>query len=360
MELLVVVGTIAVVASIAVAFISNANSSLTDSKLKQDVARLNTSIEMFLGSGGSLSGIDTAQGVITELKRAAANEMSVVGLRGSTVDIRLQAIDEVAADQRERAIWNAQLAKFTIAESDTGVREFVLNEELARVDYTDVTRNTPLVYNATGGWVWLTRDFDLAANLGPATIPTTVVPSLNGAGGAGSANGAQLNPPIISPGSGSLPMGEFPLQVTITPHPSDPQGVRLYYSMEPNSWTLYTGPFPVNVGAHVQAYAVHEDPEWGESDRAGAHYINRAEALALSVNVPKNPITYAEAGGALEEGDYTPPAPLAPITVALDSASNFPEELLDSSHFQVYWSLRRQRSAQLPDTKRRQRVLWGI
>ncbi len=98
-------------------------------------------------------------------------------------------------------------------------------------------------------------------------------------------------------------------------------------------------PFAVDPGTNVQAYASHEDPQWGgDSDRAGAYYLNDAEELSIAINVPKNPITYAEAGGALEEGDYTPLAPLAPITVSLANSDRIPAQYQNSGNFQVYWT----------------------
>ncbi len=341
-ELLAVVATVAIVGSIAVAVINNSGSSIKESKLEQQVSSLNSSIEVFLASGGTLSGIDTAQGVLTELKRSAANEHQVVGMRGGSVDLRLQAIEESEAELRDRAIWRADLNKFVIAKSGTGVREFVYNEALAAVDYENVARDTPLVYNDANGWVWETRDFNFAASTGPSTLATTKAPTLGTDGGGGSANGSRLNPPIISPGSGSLALTAFPLQVSISKHSVDPDGTKLYYSTSPGTWVLYSEPFSVDPGTTVQAYASHEDPEWGgDSDRAGAYYLNDIEELSIAINVPKNPITYAEAGGALEEGDYTPVAPLAPITVSLANSDKIPAQYQNSGNFQVYWTVRR-------------------
>ena len=58
-ELLTVVAAVAVIGSIAVVSLSNTTSSVQRTKLEQDVLSLNSSIEVFLSSGGSLSGIDS-------------------------------------------------------------------------------------------------------------------------------------------------------------------------------------------------------------------------------------------------------------------------------------------------------------
>ena len=116
-ELLSVVAAVAILGSLAVVAVSNTTSTVKQTKLEQEITSLNTAIEVFLSNGGSLAGISTAQGVITELKRAAANEMQIVGLRGSVVDVRLQAVEETDGEQRERAMWNSGLSKFVITES---------------------------------------------------------------------------------------------------------------------------------------------------------------------------------------------------------------------------------------------------
>ncbi len=206
-ELLAVVAAGAVIVSIGFAVISNTRSSIKDTKLEQEVSSLNTAIEVFLSSGGSLSDIDTAQGVLTELKRAAANEMQVVGLRGSAVDVRLQAVEERNGELRERAIWMADLGKFVLAESGSGVREFVLNDELAEVDYSNVARNTSLIYNDADGWVWETNEFNLVTNTGPSSVPTVGGPAFNVDGQAGSANRSKLKSPVDQPRFGHAGAG---------------------------------------------------------------------------------------------------------------------------------------------------------
>ncbi|MGI9239809.1 MAG: hypothetical protein ACR2RV_03355, partial [Verrucomicrobiales bacterium] len=294
--------------------------------------------EVFLSNGGSLTGIGTAQGVITELKRAAAKEMQIVGLRGSVVDLRLQAVEETDGEQRERAIWNSGLSKFVINESTSGVREFILNDELADVDYRNVTRSTSLIYNDTDGWVWDTNDFNFATSTGPSSVPTTGGPAFNLDGQAGSANRSKLKAPLVSPGSATLALADFPLEISMAKQEGDPYSTRIYYSVEPNVWVLYTAPFEVEQGTTIQAYTIHEDTKFERSDLASASYDCTPEDLKIVVTVKKNPVTYAEAGGPLEDGDYTPVSPLEPIDVLLDTGTDIPLEYQDSDHFQISWT----------------------
>ncbi|MGI9243369.1 MAG: choice-of-anchor K domain-containing protein, partial [Verrucomicrobiales bacterium] len=240
---------------------------------------------------------------------------------------------------RQRAIWMPSLSKFVLGESRTGVRKFVMNEELAKVDYGSVARNTPLIYNDADGWVWETHDVSFVASTGPSSVETTNAPSLDAGGSTGSANGSNLNPPIISPDSGSLPLASFPLQVTISRNPADPIQSSIYYSTSPGTWALYSGPISVEPGTQIQAYTSHEDPQFGgESDRAGAYYLNDIEELSLAITIPKNPITYAEAGGALEDGAYTPLPVLTPIGIAIGSGDRFPQRYQNSDNLQIYWT----------------------
>ncbi len=140
---------------------------------------------------------------------------------------------------------------------------------------------------------------------------------------------------MISPGSATLALVEFPLEVTLTKQEGDPYSTRIYYSIEPNVWILYTSPFQVDQSTTVQAYAIHEDSKFEKSDLATASYDCTPEDLRIVLNVPKNPVTYAEAGGPLEDGDYTPVTPLEPISVLLDTGTDIPKKYQASTHFQI-------------------------
>ena len=60
-ELLIVVASLAVIGALAVLTIGGAHSDLRESKLKGDVAQINTAIDVFLSNGGSLDEISTAE-----------------------------------------------------------------------------------------------------------------------------------------------------------------------------------------------------------------------------------------------------------------------------------------------------------
>ncbi|MGI9239292.1 MAG: choice-of-anchor K domain-containing protein [Verrucomicrobiales bacterium] len=339
--MLAIVSAVAIISSLAVVAISNSSQSVKQTKLEQDVSQLNSAVQVLLSSGASMDGTETAQDVLTELKKEAAGtgQKTVVGLRGSAIDPRLEAFSETNGESRQRAMWNATDNKFVLVDGKSGIREFRLNEALGKVDYGSAERNTRLVYNATEGWVWNSRDFTYGFNQGPSEVGVVDQGALGTIGGIAGANGTKLGTPIISPDSGYHALSTFPLQVTITKQPTDPDDAKIYYSTSPGVWSLYEESFSADPGTNVQAFATSVDPTWSDSDTASASYLNDPEALEIAVYTPKNPITYPEAGGPCEPGTYTPVVPVDPIEVTLPGGSEIPDIYEDSDQFQFYWTM---------------------
>jgi hypothetical protein len=326
-------------ASLAVVVVGNSSQSVKQSKLEQDVSQLNAAIQIIVSSGGSFDGTETAQDVLTELKKEASNEKTVVGLRGSAIDPRLEAIAETDGESRERAIWNAAQNKFVLVTDTSGIREFRLNEQLGLVDYGNVARRTRLVYNPAEGWVWAAKDFNFVANTGPSSVPVVDSSSLGTIGGLAGSNGSKLGSPRISPDSGYHALSTFPLQVTIAKKAGDPDDAKILYSTSPGVWSVYAGPFAVDPGTEVQAMTTSVDPSWSDSDTAAASYRNDPQALEIAVYTPKNPVTYVEVGGPVEPGDYTPEPVVAPIEVTLPGGDAIPDIYESSDQFQFYWTM---------------------
>ena len=334
------IAIVGIISAVLLSVISGTSSNLKQSKLEQDVSRLNTAVKLYTSNGGSLEGVTTAQDVINELKKEANadGQERVVGLRGSMVDNRLEAVLETNAVPRERAVWNSAEKRFVIETSSTGVREFRLNEALASVNYADAERLTRLVYNNVDGWIWETTDFTSVSNSGPSSLPTISAPTLGASGGSGAGNSSKLGTPTISPDSGIHPLSTFPLLVSITKDSADPPDAKIFYSSAPNVWSIYSAPFVVEVGTSIQAYSSNEDPDWDDSDFATASFHTDPEALEIAINTPRNPITYVEAGGAIEPGGYTPVESIPSIMVTLPGGESIPDIYEDSSQFQFYWT----------------------
>ena len=337
-ELLIVVASLAVIGALAVLTIGGAHSDLRESKLKGDVAQINTAIDVFLSNGGSLDEISTAQDVLTELKKESSSGKTVVGLRGRSVDNRLQAVEETDGELRKRAVWQEALGKFVVKESRSGVREFIHNEELAGDDFGTTDRKTRMSYNGADGWVWKSVDHGSYAVGGPTSLPTLNAETLDAAEGGSSAANSRLRAPTISPDSRERALASFPLQVSIAKHPNDPQDAKIFYSTTSGAWLEYSVPFSVDPGTHVSAYVSYEDSAWMDSTLSEETYTNYPAGLEISLDVPKNPITYAEAGGALEEGNYTAEPALEPIRVTLTSAHAIPSAYENSDYFEIHWT----------------------
>lgn len=339
-ELLTGVAVISVLGSIAVSLIINPIQSMKMSKLEQDTSQLNSAVQVFLSSGGRLDEASTAQEVIDELKRAvdAGAESEVVGLRGSLVDPRLVAFEESGGEVRPRAIWFASIGKFMIEEGPDGVREFRLDGTPAGEEPGGSQRETSVAYNGGDGWIWNAADFASGADRGLLEVPTTGVPTPGGSGSSSSTNNTKLHQPLVSPGAGTFALMAFPLQVTLTKHPADPEDTIIYYSTASNAWSLYEGPISIDPGTHLQAYATNRDPAWVDSDLVAAGFHNDPVALELAIDIPKNPLSYAEAGGAIEPGNYAAVAPVAPITVTLANADSIPAVYQHSGNFRIQWS----------------------
>ena len=339
-ELLAVIAVVAIIGAIAVTFITNPKSSLEDHKLMQDVARLNSAVSVFLSNGGSLDGITEPNAVITELKKSADSEgqEKVVGLRGSHLDNRLKAVVETSGELRDRASWNPAKERFEIHESTDGIREFELDESLAGVDFGSAPRGTRLLYNDQDGWVWESLDFYFVSNSGPSSVPTLNQPTLDATVGNGSGSSNKLGSPIITPASGSRSLDQFPLHVSIMRNPLGPSDVTIHYSVQPNVWIRYSSPFLVEPGTSVYAIASNENPEWEDSDPATATFANDPIMLDIALNIPKNPINFVEAGGQMEDGNYTLVDPVAPISVSIPSVDSIPEQYETSDYFRVHWT----------------------
>ena len=339
-ELLVVVAVLAVIGAVAVVSLTPRNA-LVESKLEQDVARLNGAIKIYIGNGGSMDGIETAQQAVDQLKRAADadGQERVVGLRGSMVDHRLEAVSEVQGGERTRAVWKPEQKKFVLEVGTSGVSEFRMNEALGSQRYVAAERDTSLDYNPEAGWIWTSADVSSGGFTGPTGLPTTNTPTLGAISGTAAANRATLVAPTISPDSGVYPLSLFPLEVTISKDATTPVDAKIWYTVQSGVWEVYTEPFTVEPGTVVAAYVSSPDPAWNDSPRVAASYDTDPEALEIEVWTPVNPITYVEAGGEVEPGNYTPTEPVGDIEVFFPGGWEIPDVYEDSEQFQFFWTM---------------------
>jgi len=153
-EVLAVLAALAVISSIGYVAVKNTKQAADVSKLDQDVASLNESIQVYLSSGGSLASASTTDAVLAKLKTRGDSEKTL-GVTSSVIDARIWAYYGDSSSRR-RAVWVAADNRFVIQQGTAGVVEFRLDEDLAaNAPVTDTNaRATAKTLATSGGWVW--------------------------------------------------------------------------------------------------------------------------------------------------------------------------------------------------------------
>jgi type II secretory pathway pseudopilin PulG len=178
-EILLVIGAIAVLGAVAIVAVQNMNESSRVAKLEADIAVINSAIQVYRASGGALPASTAPQVILDKLKTSAPSS-KIAGLRGSMIDLRLVAEMQTAsqtASPLPRALWDAAASRFTLATAGAGgVHLFRLDDALAGIA-PDTESRTPTLELATtgGGWIWDYTDraptVDLATGVTPETGP---------------------------------------------------------------------------------------------------------------------------------------------------------------------------------------------
>lgn len=335
-ELLLVVGGIAILTGLGLVVAENVTETTRVSKLENDVAVINSAIQMYKASGGNLPGSPSVQEVVNRLKTQASSSSAarLAGFRGSLVDARLKAEMQnagEAASSRERALWDASAERLVIATSGaSGVRRFVLDETLGGGNYGTEERSTANP-RGTQEWVWDYADTNPTASTGPQTpgsgtgagtiAPTAPVPQ-------------QLSAPGFSPPAGTHPIFDFELSVTLS-NPNPGGTSQIWYSAGGED-TLYTGQqISVSPGETLLAYAKTIDPDrWTNSNTASATYEGEPIELMAAVSAPSS-MTYQAAGGSMQGVAAETPQP---ATLEITNLGEIPAEYRTGSNFKVVWT----------------------
>ena len=275
-ELTVAIVVIAIVASIGINSLTSLQDGFRLAKLEKDVKTLNSAVNLYRASGGSLAGTVMPQDVINKLKTSASDATvgTVVGLRGGFVDARIRAVMAEDADSDiTRAIWNATAQKFELTSTGVGAREFALDAPLVAVVKED--RNTAVAYGSKDKWVWDYTDV-VATRNGPDTdIPrANVLPNIPTA--AGGVTVAALPVPAFSVPSGSYPAANFPMPLQLTVPASYAGLGQIFYQMNGGSWDVYHSALqlPISSTTTVSAYFASNDSDcYHDSAQAGETYI---------------------------------------------------------------------------------------
>lgn len=136
LELLIVVISLATLASIGVQIFSSVQRSAREAKLHADVHRLNGAVRHYLATGGQTADLKCVDSVLGKLKQthAEAERRAFAGAgTGALVDHRLTArrwSAQAMTQNDPRAIWCPINYRFEVTRSPgAGVREFYLDHD---------------------------------------------------------------------------------------------------------------------------------------------------------------------------------------------------------------------------------------
>ena len=263
-ELLMVTGAIALLAGIAITLIGNTRSGVKNVKLRHEVETLNEAVQVYLGNGGSMKGIDTVPAALAKLKTSAAGDDAIVGLGGSLLDPRYRAEMLPASELGSsvpRALWDETKQRFVYANSGAGgAKRFYIDADSADEDPLEEARQTALSYATQTNWVWDYTDVQLAAGGEVATISGDG-PGTGGYTSFDAPPAVRLDPPTFSVDGGTYSFFDFDLEVELNnPNPVGTSVV--YYTLDNSQWQVYGGgSVAVSAGQELTAYSVSIDPD---------------------------------------------------------------------------------------------------
>lgn len=279
-EALITVAVIGILATIASIGFSGLFSSTTSRKLSSDVDSLNRSVAAYIGSGGDLSQVETADEVLKALKQSFSNASRIPGFSGAKVDERLTfeyQNDTEAQGKSWRAYWSQEESRFVLSQSGKGggIKAFGYDAATA-VDAT-ATRDpkTPLLYAENGTWIWDYKDAAPSVAPGPSSLPLTEVadttPAAPPGGGPSGSSSIPLSAPTFSIPAGNFPITSFNLPLSLS-NPNPAGSSEVYYSIDFGNWKLYTGSIQVPPGAVVAAQAIAVSSLYSNSTRVDQTY----------------------------------------------------------------------------------------
>ncbi len=267
-QLIAAVAVVGIIAVISISKMTNLSDRAEESRLNEHVHSLNSSVKMYLSSGGSLDGLTTAQAVIDKMKKHAAEGEKIPGYRGGFIDYRLTAVEqsdaEAAVDGELRVLWDDVEQQFKIAvDGSKGIKEFKIDPSASPETVAPEERSAffELAANdSEGAWVW---DFDRNTTVETGTIVTVGNSNPNAdIDPTGSNNSKeQLLQPELDPPSGQYALneyGEAGKSITISnPNNSNGEVSEVYASVNGSYWQTVEsgGSVAVPPGGNVATFA---------------------------------------------------------------------------------------------------------
>lgn len=327
MEVLITIAVVSVLSSLAYVTYSSLGESSREAKLESDVAVVNQASRLYVANGGTFIGNETVEEVINKLKSSAtaASGNSLAGMTGSLIDRRIVPVlldSEEIETSRLRASWDSAQQQFVVSRNGSGaVREFQLREDLALADYAPEERSSTLAYASQTAWVWDFEDHTPVAVEDDGVSPT--VPASQ-----------QLAPPTFDPPGGSLPLSSFDPDITLV-NPNPAGSSTIYYSTGGSQLAEYNGEsIKVSPGGRIVALAVSLNPsQWTNSQVSSAQYNPIPLQLIAAIQDDPGSMTYAQAGGVMEDGSEQTPNT---VKIVVTNLGEIPAAYRTSDGFEIY------------------------
>lgn len=330
-EILIVVGAIAVVGSAGYVVATNVQENARESKLETDMAAVNSALQLYKANGGQIAADDTAQEVVQKLQQSANQSTGAksTGLKGSFLDTRVKPIPlEDANSSQLRVVWNAEQGRFMLArEGQDAIQRFDLDDASAAAGPSATNeRKNNLEVATVDKWIWDYEDKEVA-NAAPApTPPVNARPDYTD---PVASNRSKLAMPEVVDTNPGKTLDKFDKSITLS-NPNIPGISQIYYRTGTNyrngatgTPTLYEGQqITIKPDGVVEAYADSIDPDrWDDSDNEEEPFDFTKATLSPAINVPAT-LTYAQAGGAMASGGVQA-VPNATISMAAVGGAYF-------------------------------------
>ncbi len=269
LQLIGAVALIGIIATISITRMTNLGERAEETRLLEHVHALNSSVKLYLSSGGSLDHHATAQQVVAKLKTHAANGQSIAGFRGNFIDYRLNALEqsdkEAATDGELRVLWDSAAGEFKVARSGSkGIKAFEIDPSATPESLEQEERSTffELAQNEQeeGSWVW---DYDKESTVTAPSVVSVGIPNPDADIDPSAATDSkeQLLKPSVSPASGEYPLAEFGetgKSITVFNPNNDSEEIsEAYVSVNGETWRAISSDATLEVppGAVVATFA---------------------------------------------------------------------------------------------------------
>jgi len=342
-EVLTVVTILGIAAALAIPRVSGLRSSATETKLRSDVAVLNSAVKTYLANGGVIQPTDGAEEILVKLKTPVSDEQAstFVGMTGSLIDERIQPrwLPKGRRDASvERAFWNGVSGRFEITTAPmAGIAMFTLGEA-PKSNGTEGNpgddRSSVMNYASNSNWIWdyVEESPDTApgaSDIAVSTVDDDSAPPARPSPPPSSSGPGTLAPPLFSRAPGTYAIDEYALEVTL----SDPNATGasvVYYQRSGGDWTPYAPGtvFSLKPDEQIRAFAHSTDRDkYTSSSVSQAVYEASPAPLRLDIDSESRTVSYYD----LVDGD-------SGADLLVTNVAEFPPFVSRPGFFSIWWA----------------------